>query len=163
MSDERITVRVCINFPSKEGEKTETLFFRYDEYGDTFEITDSQMRQLLLQQGSLVDAEFSFEDGHETRDAVPLLDTLHSARSALYAREEPSTDPELEGIDHDHFDVVLYEDKEATRRAARYPWYFEKSKPKPDQSIITHNCATRYLIWLPRLPRTEKALALNDC
>lgn len=155
MSNERINIRVCIDFPIRNEGETKARFFVYDQTGDTVSITGKQLRQLLLKHGSLVSVETSFGDGHETRDSVGLMDTLHSARSTLYARREPTTDPEgmsrNEVTPHRYMDIVLYRNQDATEPVARYPWHYSESRPKYGDSLVVHNCAAYYLIWLTDL------------
>lgn len=147
MSNEQINIRICVNFSTDQESNATTRFFRHDENYDTVEISDFDLRQLLLANGSNVNVEISFGDGHETRDAVGLLDTLGQTRSTLYARREPTNDSEVP----DKQDIVLYSDQEATKPVARYPWHYTESSPKYGASLVTHNCSVYYLIWLTDL------------
>tara|TARA_B100001778_G_scaffold334952_2_gene349505 strand:- start:20856 stop:21317 length:462 start_codon:yes stop_codon:yes gene_type:complete len=148
MSNEQINIRIVIDFLSSRQDTPRTRFFRYDENNDTFELFNFELRQLLLTNGSNVSVEVAFGDGHETRDAVGLMDVLGTARSTLYARREPTKDEE--GSDGD-MDIVLYRSQDATEPIARYPWHFVQTKPRYGDSIVVHNCATYYLIWLTDL------------
>ena len=75
----------------------------------------------------------------------------------LYARREPTNDaataamlkvtPSLADPKR-HLDVQVYYDREATRKAARYPWYYS-NKPTRRNKRVTHNCANYDLEWLP--------------
>lgn len=149
MSNEQINIRICINFSGDRNSNVATKFFRYDKNDETVKIKDSELRQLLLANGSNVNVEVSFGDGHETRDAVGLMDTLGETRLTLYARREKSIDEKA--VDWNDLDIVLYRDKEATEKVARYPWPYYKSKPRYGDSLVVHNCATYYLIWLTDL------------
>lgn len=149
MSNEQINIRIVIDFSTDRQSNATTRFFRYDENNDTVEIKDFELRQLLLTNGSNVSVEVAFGDGHETRDAVGLMDVLGTARSTLYARREKNITEEV--IDENDLDIVLYKDQEATEPVARYPWHFVQTKPRYGDSIVVHNCSTYYLIWLTDL------------
>jgi hypothetical protein len=151
MSNKPICIRVCLNFSTDPSSKLETKIFRYDDQNDTVEITPHELRQLLLSNGKNVNVETSFGDGHETRQAVGLLDVLGEARTTVYARNEPSNDDEVTGKQ----DVIIYEDQEATKPIARFPWHYSESKPRHGDSIITLNCSKKYLIWLTDLVEAE--------
>lgn len=148
MSNEQINIRIVIDFSTDRQSNATTRFFRYDENNDTVEIKDFELRQLLLTNGSNVSVEVAFGDGHETRQAVGLIDVLGTARSTLYARREPTKDEE--GSDGD-MDIVLYRTQDATEPVGRYPCHFVQTKPRYGDSIVVHNCATYYLIWLTDL------------
>ena len=67
----------------------------------------------------------------------------------LYARREATADTGLP-VDaaKTKRDVVLYEDREATKFVCRYPWHY-RSKPGTDATTVMHNCAKYRLEWLP--------------
>lgn len=65
-----------------------------------------------------------------------------------YARKEPSTDKQAP----EQHDVVLYRDREATDRVARYAWY--RTKPDRRYRYVMHNCMRYRLEWLPDFDRS---------
>lgn len=72
--------------------------------------------------------------------------TLHT----LYARREPTTDSFAIAIGvKGKKDLVLYEDKNCTKPASRYPWGY--SRPTRAQKRVNHNCFPHNLEWLPDL------------
>lgn len=149
MSNKQICIRVCLNFSTNPSSNLETKIFRYNDQNDTVEISPHELRQLLLSNGSNVSVETSFGDGHETRDAVRLMDVLGDARSTLYARREHSTD---KGALPGCVDVVLYRDQKAKEELERYFWWRSSGCPCPGDSTFVYNGSTYYLIWLTDEP-----------
>ena len=143
----KINIRIVIDFSTRPNGPSSTRFYLYDNSGDTKVISHHRFRQLLLANGSNINVEVAFGDGHETRDAVGLMDILGTARNTVYARLEPSNDTLVNGKQ----DIVVYSDQEATEPISRYPWHYSESSPKYGDSVIRINCVDRYLIWLTDL------------
>jgi hypothetical protein len=82
--------------------------------------------------------------------AVYLAD-LRKLEMTLYARLEPTTDAEGKNSPAvaAKKDVVLYDDREATKPVGRYRW--DMTKPKKSDKRVTHNTANYDLEWLPDL------------
>lgn len=72
----------------------------------------------------------------------------------LYLRHEPTTDLRTIAC-HNAFggtlpkDVVAYRDPECRDVAARWPWHFHFSKPRPGMKRVKLHCFTWQPIWLP--------------
>lgn len=64
----------------------------------------------------------------------------------VYARKEPTTDSLVDPSEQ-RMDVQIYKDKEATRKFARFPWYYS-SKPTKRNKYVTLNCYKWRLQWI---------------
>jgi hypothetical protein len=68
----------------------------------------------------------------------------------LFARREPTTDSFAISVGaKSKLDLVLYEDKDCTKAASRYPWFY--SRPTRANKRVMHNCTRYNLEWLPDL------------
>lgn len=82
----------------------------------------------------------------------------------LYARLEPTTDRAAiqyaadQLNEPDFMDVALYAKREARVRIARFPYYFDSSKPKPEHRSVELNCVRYHLKWLKPLADNRRQL-----
>jgi hypothetical protein len=66
----------------------------------------------------------------------------------LYARKEPTTDPEsIKYGFAGRFDVALYRDPECTTRAGRFNW-FASNRPRHNSKCVTLNCYRFNPVWV---------------
>ena len=77
----------------------------------------------------------------------------------VYARYEPTTDPIAikylpPAVLARARDVAIYQDEEATRPLARYGC--DRKRPSRRTRVITLNCWTRSIHWMPSLTRKSQ-------
>jgi hypothetical protein len=142
----QINIRMAVNFANTRRGKAEVDFFQYDGDNDLQQISDFDLRQLILTNGKNINLEVSFGDGHETRDAISLIDVLGETRQTLYARREQCDDGKV--VDYNDLRVVLYKDQNATEEFAVFDSYSYNSKPRHGDSIASVSDKAYYLIWL---------------
>lgn len=75
------------------------------------------------------------------------MSALTNGLLTLFARREPTADPvdKTLGLAHKK-DVVLYSDRECTKRACVIPWHFS-GLPRRNSKFVMFNCWRWNLEW----------------
>ncbi len=71
----------------------------------------------------------------------------------VYARHEPTDDSvAIQHLDPKTLatckDVVIYHDRNCSSRYARFPWFYNLSKPTRRNRFVTLNCFRYRLVWI---------------